>query len=133
MLETLAIFVTGLTGVYFIALGLASLFMPAKATRFFQGFATTAADHYTEMSIRLLIGAALIIAAPRLLYAQYFAVFGWILVITSAVLIVLPWRWHQRFAERVMPPFTRYLFAIGLCCLTLGAVTLLALVRAVPA
>ena len=129
MLETTALFITGLTGVYFIALGLAALFMPETVKRFLRGFASKASYHYAEMSIRLVVGAAMIIAAPRLQYADVFVIFGWILVITSAVLIVLPWRWHLRFAERVVPPFTRYIVTIGTSCLLLGAFILLALFR----
>lgn len=132
MIEMLALFITGLTGAYFIVLGAAATLKPAKATRFFRAFATTPARHYLEMAIRLLVGGSMIMAAPRLHAAAVFEVFGWVLVITSAVLVVLPWRWHQRFAERVVAPFTRYIFAIGLCCLALGAFILLALVQVAP-
>ena len=129
MIEALAIFITAVTGVYFIVLGIAAVLTPGRVQRFLRAFASTRAYHLSEMTIRLVVGAAMIIAAPRLQHAAVFEVFGWILVVTSAVLVMLPWRWHQRFAERVVPPFTHYILAIGLCCLALGAFILMALVR----
>jgi len=41
---------------------------------------------------------------------------GWAIVLSSLALILFPWRWHHRFAERVHPILIRHmkLFAVGL-------------------
>jgi hypothetical protein len=76
MLESLALTVVVLTGFYFCALGVVSLFLPGKAKRFLLGFASSPRVHYIELSIRLLVGAALLIHAPRMFAPDAFRLFG---------------------------------------------------------
>lgn len=132
MIDTIALLVVLLTGGYFLCLGIASLLAPGRVSSYFLGFAATPRVHYLEMATRLLVGGAMIVAAPRLYVAGVFEVFGWVLVISAAVLIILPWHWHQRFAEHVVPPFTRYITLIGLCSLALGTFLLWAFVKGSP-
>jgi hypothetical protein len=44
-----------------------------------------------------------------------FRLVGWAIVISSAVLILLPWRLHHRFGQRVLPIIVRHmrLYAVG--------------------
>ena len=45
-------------------------------------------------------------------------------------LLILPWRWHHAFAERVLPIVHRFLSVYGLAALAMGCVVLFALVPA---
>ena len=103
-----------LTGAFLLCLAAASVFRPRLAAHFLNGFANSARAHYSEISLRLLVGAALIIAAPDMHFSYVFKLFGWLIIVTSAVLLLLPWRWHQRFAKFVLPPLIRrvWLFAV---------------------
>jgi hypothetical protein len=48
-------------------------------------------------------------------FPGFFVVFGWAIIGTTIVLLVLPWRLHQRFAQWSVPRVTRNmpLFALG--------------------
>ncbi|OGT56122.1 MAG: hypothetical protein A3E01_17820 [Gammaproteobacteria bacterium RIFCSPHIGHO2_12_FULL_63_22] len=129
MIEILALAVVVLAGLYFIVLAAASLFFPALAGRFLLGFATSAFKHYAEMSLRVAVGIALIVQAPRMLFSSAFSLFGWLLLVTTAGLLLVPWQWHQRFAQRVVPMATRHITLVGLVSLVLGGLMLVAVAR----
>lgn len=120
LVETVALFVVVQAGVYLLALGVISLVRPALASRFLLGFAGSAGAHYTELSLRLLVGGALVVQAPQMAFSAGFDLFGWVLLATSASLLLMPWRWHQRFAQRVVPRATRYIALLGLVSAALG-------------
>lgn len=129
MISSLAFAIVVLLALYFLAIGMAALFAPAKASRFLLGFAASARAHYAEMLARFIAGAALLVQAPRMLHPEVFRGFGWLLVITTALLLLLPWRRHRRFAAWSVPQALRYLGAIGVCSLALGSLLMVALLR----
>jgi hypothetical protein len=125
MLDLFAAAVVLLTGLYLIALAALSLFAPARAAQFLGGFATSALTHYAELAVRLCAGAALVVYAPHMRFAEAFALAGWVLIVTTAALLVVPWRWHQRFARWAVPqalPHLRLVAAASVLfgCLVLG-------------
>jgi hypothetical protein len=113
-----------MTGVFLIGLAAASFVVPDKAGRFLLSFAGTPFAHFLEMALRLAIGAAFVIRSPFMRFPEAFNFFGWVLIVTTAGLVVLPWRWHRRFAQRVVPPAIRRLEPIGIASLALGALVL---------
>ena len=125
MIEALALGLVVLTAAYFIALAGVSLLIPASASRFLLGFAGSPFKHYTELFVRFLVGAALVLHAPRTVAPS---VFGWLLLVTTACLLLVPWRWHQRFARYAVPQAARHISLIGLASLALGGVMLVAVV-----
>ena len=129
MLEVLALTLVVLTGIYFCALAVAALLVPAKASRFLLGFASSPRVHYIELSIRFLVGVALVIYAPRMSASGAFSLFGWVLLITTAGLFLLPWRWHHWFAQQAVPRAIPYIKVIGICSLALGGFILVAVIR----
>lgn len=129
MIETFALAVVVLSGLYLLALGAASLLAPARAGRFLLGFAGSLPIHILEMFLRCLVGAALVLYAPRMYLSGAFHLFGWVLLLTALGLLLLPWRWHQRFARRVVPPVTGHMAVVGLVSLALGGLILAAVVR----
>jgi len=116
-----------LFSLFLIGLGGMSLLAPAKAKAFLLGFATSAFTHYLEMALRLIIGASILFQARHLMYPGAFTIFGWMLVGTSAVLLLLPWKWHRRFAENAVPQALKYLPFVGVMSLALGTVLLISL------
>jgi hypothetical protein len=108
ILVAFGFFLVGLTVVVFAK--------PAVAKRFFMSFATSARAHYTEQIVRLLIGASLIIRSCAMWQPKVFWLLGWGIVVSSLVLILTPWQWHDRFGEEVRPVLIRHmkLFAVGL-------------------
>lgn len=124
MIEAVALTLVVLTGLYFIALATASLLKPAVARRFLTGFARSPSTHYSELFLRCLAGGALVIHAPRMALSGAFSVFGWMLILTTACLMLVPWGWHRRFAQSVVPWATRHMTLIGLSSLALGVLVL---------
>lgn len=116
-----------LTGLYFVGLGLTCILARARAARFLSGFAGSASAHYVELGIRLAVGWALLIRAPQMPLAGALTVFGWILIVTTVGLLLIPWRWHQRFAQAAVPPALPYLGLIGLASVAVGTLLLVAL------
>ncbi len=129
LIEVLALCVIVLAGLYLLALGIASLAVPTRANRFLLGFASSQTVHFVELFLRLLVGAAIIHSAPRMLFSGAFALFGWVLLVSTACLLFVPWRWHQRFAQQAVPRATRYIALIGLASLAIGGFILVAVAR----
>jgi len=129
MLDVATFIVVMLCGAYFVVLGLASLVAPERAKDFLLGFASTAAKHYLELALRMIVGASLVVQAPQLEFSRAVTVFGWILIVTTAVLLLTPWKWHQRFAERTVPAALRFITLIGIASLLIGAFVLAILLR----
>ena len=108
----------GFTGVAFAK--------PVVAERFLMRFASSARTHYTEQGFRLLIGAALVVLSPAMWQPKMFWLFGWAIVVSSAVLLCVPWQWHHRLGERfqLLPLLVRYLRLYAVGSFALGALLL---------
>lgn len=74
--------------------------------------------------IRLIAGAALLMFAPSMAFPDLFLAFGWVIVVTTIGLLVIPWRWHHKFARWAIPLVLRHIgfFAVGAALL--GALVL---------
>jgi hypothetical protein len=112
----LAAIVVVACGLFLIGLSVVVFANPALAERFFMSFASSARTHYAEQALRLLIGASLVVLSPAMWQTNMFRLLGWAIVVSSAGLILIPWRWHHRFGERVLPLIVRHmrLYALGL-------------------
>ncbi len=113
-----------LFGVFLVALGGVSLFTAERAKAFLLGFATSPFKHFLEMTLRLLVGGSILFQAPFLIFSTAFTIFGWMMIISTAVLILIPWRWHRRFAETAVPRALRFLPVVGLVSVILGGCVL---------
>lgn len=124
----MALAVVVLAAGYLVALGAAALLAPRRAARFLLGFAATPARHYAELAARLGVGAALVVQAPRLPFTDAFALVGWVVLATTAGLLLVPWRWHRRFTAHAVPRALRYLPLLGAASVALGALLVAAVV-----
>ena len=93
---------------------------PSLAERLLAPFASSARAHYIEQSCRLTFGTSLVVLSPTMWQTSVFKAIGWLIVMTSLGLILLPWQWHHRFGERVRPLLFRYLKLYAVGALALG-------------
>ena len=107
-------------GLYLIALGISCFFRPSSAAKFLLGHASSGFLHYLELALRLLLGACLVQRVPSLPCTDILSVFGWVLIITTGVLFLIPWRWHQQFALKAVPQALRHIKLLGASSIALG-------------
>src|SRR5688500_18569461 len=131
MLYAISFAIVTLVGAYFVVLGVTLLLAPQRATRFLVGFASSAPKHYLELALRLVVGGSLLLQSPHLIYSGLFTSFGWTLVLTTAFLAVIPWKWHQRFARKAVPAALRYLSVIGVVSLVIGLAVIASLIYSI--
>lgn len=129
MIEAVPLAVVAVAALFFVVLGAASLVVPARAGRFLLGFAGSPSRHYAELAARLIVGGAFLLAAPYALWPRAFSMFGWVLVVTTAGLLLIPWRWHHRFARRAVTEALRFLPLVGVASIVLGGLVLWAILR----
>lgn len=120
MVELLALAVVVLFSVFLLSLGIAGFLAPALVSRFLLGFASSAETHFLEMAVRIVAGGAFILYAPATRFPTIFSVFGWLLIVTTAVLVLIPWRWHREFAKRTVPQALRHLPLLAVVSLVFG-------------
>jgi hypothetical protein len=102
----------------------------ALAERFLMSFASSARAHYVEQAFRLLIGASLILFSPAMRQSALFRFIGWAIVISSVALLLVPWRWHHRLGERVLPMVVRHMRLYALALLAFGVLLLYGVISA---
>jgi len=111
-------------GLSLIAFAGAAFTKPAVAERFLTAFASSARTHYVEQVVRLVVGAALVVRSPIMWQPKMFWLVGWAIVVSSAVLLCVPWQWHQRLGERVLPLLVRHLRLYAAGSFAFGALLL---------
>ena len=106
-------------GLFLIGLAALIIAMPSRAEGFLRAFGSSALTHYTEQGFRLVVGAAIVNLASSMRYPELFKLFGWLIVVSTAGLLLIPWQWHNKFGTLVMPSVFRRmrLFALGACAL----------------
>ncbi|AMW03724.1 hypothetical protein [Gemmatimonas phototrophica] len=114
-------------GVYLISLGVTAAIAPPRAKRFLEAHASTVRAHVLELALRLVVGLAMMLAAPAMLGTELVRFGGGVLVATTLVLAVLPWRLHQRFAAWAVPMATRTMSLVAVGALAGGIAVLAAL------
>jgi hypothetical protein len=97
---------------------------PAIAERFLSAFASSARAHYLEQVVRLLVGVAIVVRSSTMWQPTMFRLVGWAIVVGSVVLLCVPWRWHHRLGERLLPLIIRHLRLYALGSFVFGALLL---------
>lgn len=119
-MNVLAVIVVGLVAVYLLALSAVLVVAPDRGKQFLSAFAQTRKAHVLEQGLRIVVGVAFMEASTEMRFSSIFYGFGWILCITSALLIILPWQWHQRFANLVVPRALEMSWLLALCAALAG-------------
>lgn len=113
-----------LFGLSLIGLAAVAVIKPRRVERFLEAFASSARTHYTEQVVRLVVGTALVVYAPAMWYPRWFQFLGWLIVATSAGLLLVPWQWHHWFGKWAIPLAIRYLKLYAVAAFLLGALIL---------
>jgi hypothetical protein len=122
-----AVLTVAIAGLYLVALGVTAVVRPSRAQRFLEAHVSTARVHVLELALRFLVGAALIVVAPQMWGSMFARTAGWILVGTTLVLAVIPWRLHRRFAAWSVPMATRRMPLVALGAVAGGGALLASL------
>jgi len=120
-------------GLFLIGLAAWIVTAPSRAEGFLKAFASSALTHYTEQGTRLIVGVAMITFAGSMRYPELFRLFGWLVIVSTAGLLLIPWQWHNKFAGLVMPPVFRRIGLFALGAFALGAFILYSVFRVVAA
>lgn len=114
-LALLAEIVVAASGLFLIGFAGLMLVNPAMPERFIMSFASSRRAHFTEMIFRLLFGISLMLLSKTMWQPKLFLILAWAIIVSSVVLVLLPWQFHQRFGTRVLPLLVRYmrLYALG--------------------
>jgi Mn2+/Fe2+ NRAMP family transporter len=87
-----------LFGVFLIAAGFLMLFAPGKANQLLRKAGSSNLINYTEITIRMIPAAALILASDISKFPDIFRLLGWFMIFTSLVLYFVPRRLHHQYA-----------------------------------
>ena len=108
MLQTISLGVVLIAAVWLVGVGLFMTFCPSYAAHLCERMAAELQAsnwrvHVPEQLLRILAGAALIQRSPASKAPLFFGIFGWILVVSSIILLLLPVRWHGGFGNFLRP------------------------------
>ena len=87
-------------GLFFICVGLLMLINPKKANGILRKAGSTNFINYAEITIRIIPAVALILYANLAKFPEAFKIFGWIMLITSLVLYMVPRKIHHTFSMK---------------------------------
>jgi hypothetical protein len=88
-----------LGGAWLIAVGCLMIAAPGRALRMLGQTASSWRVNLGEQVPRLLVGVAMAVRADHSLAPQLFALAGWFLALSSALLLLIPLGWHAGYAK----------------------------------
>ncbi len=100
MLLEIAKWVVIFFGLFIMLIGCIMLVKPKLARATLRKAGSTKVINYTEITIRLIPATALILHADYAKYPEVFKIFGWIMLITSFILYMVPRKLHHMFATK---------------------------------
>ena len=89
-----------LFAVFIIFIGFIMLFNPKKARATLRKAGSTNFINYAEITMRLIPAVALVLYAHSAKFPEAFQIFGWIMIITSLILYLVPRKIHQQFSMK---------------------------------
>ena len=108
MIIELAKWVVIFFGIFIIIIGFVMLINPTKARNTLRKAGSTNFINYAEITLRLIPAIALILCSELSKFPLAFKVFGWIMLITSLILYVVPRKIHHQFSMKsadMLKPF----------------------------
>ncbi len=128
-MRTVAQWVVILWGVWLIVVSCFMLARPQTALRCLGKMASTNLINYSEITLRMIWGIALVLYADFSKFPEIFRILGLFLAATSAVLFLVPRKWHAGYASywsnRLSAPLVRIFAPFSL---TLGIFLIYAIV-----
>ena len=87
-------------GLFIVFIGFIMLVKPKNARTILRKAGSTNFINYAEITIRLIPATALIFHSDFSKYPEAFKIFGWIMLITSLILYVVPRKLHHKFSMK---------------------------------
>ena len=115
------------TSLWLVGFAILIVVTPSRAKPFLRRFASSARAHYTEQVLRLIAGVGIVAFSAQMRFPEILSAFGWLIVVTSIGLLLVPWRWHHRFGQWAIPLAIRYIYLYAIGSFALGTVILIAL------
>ncbi len=97
-MEIIAKYIVILFGIFFIGIGILMVVNPEKARNILRKAGSTNFINYSEITLRMITAAALVVYADFSKYPEVFKIFGWFMLVTSFVLYFVPRKLHHRFS-----------------------------------
>jgi len=94
----IAKYIVILFGVFLIGVGLLMLIRPSNAREYLRKAGSTNFINYSELTIRMIPAAGLVIYSEFSKYPEIFKLLGWFMIATSVVLYFIPRRIHHKYA-----------------------------------
>lgn len=98
MLISIAKWIIIIFGIYIVCAGFLMLFAPEKARQILRKAGSTNWINYTEITLRMVPAAGLILYADYSRYPDFFKIFGWFMLISALVLYFVPRQMHHNFS-----------------------------------
>ena len=100
-------------GIFIILVGFLMLFRPKKARELLRKFASTKIINYSEITIRLIVGIALVLYSDLCKFPEICKILGWFMVVTALILYCVPRKLHHKFSTRsadiIKPIYFRFI------------------------
>jgi len=87
-----------ISGVWLIAVSVLMSVSPQSAIRYIGKAVSTNLINYSELALRGIWGIALMSFAKFSRFPEMLEVFGAFLIVTTAILFLVPRKWHARYA-----------------------------------
>ena len=100
MLIEISKWIVILFGTFIIFIGFVMLINPNKTRNILRKAGSTNFINYSEITVRLIPAIALILCSDVSKFPIAFKIFGWIMLITSLILYVVPRKLHHQFSMR---------------------------------
>jgi uncharacterized membrane protein YfcA len=110
-MTSIAKYIVILFGIFLVGVGLLMLLKPEKAREYLRQAGSTNLINYSEITIRMIPAAGLILYSEFSKFPEIFKYFGWFMIGTSVVLYFVPRRLHHSYAlmcaDILRPQFIR--------------------------
>jgi len=111
-----------ISGLWLVFVSVLMLVKPHTASCGLRKAASTNFINYSELTLRSIWGIALVVHPTYTMFPDFFNIFGIFVIISSAILFVVPRKWHAKYAVwwadrlssthlRIAAPFS-FLFGI---------------------
>ncbi len=98
MLVSVAQWLSILAGLWLVGLGVWMLIRPHQALGVLNRMGGSTTIHVGEMSVRIIAGIALLVAAEAARHPFAISLIGGFLIVSAVVILLLPRRWHAAFS-----------------------------------
>jgi hypothetical protein len=93
-----ALIIIVLFGIFLILVGVLMLFNPEKARGYLRKAGSTSLINYSEITVRMIPAAALVIYSDYSRFPEILNLLGWFMIVTSLVLYFVPRHLHHSYA-----------------------------------